>query len=913
MAATHSWSGVARELTIGHGYELADLALLEKSLLHVRQKYVNRDRLDWEEMYAGSLRRTEREVNEVMFTREPHGRRLQVSVGPFSTTLLVQPITGYEAYCAELRQVATVLQAHLSDEVELPYIEYAMINGALATLDPHSLLLPPEAAREMDVDNQGEFGGLGIEIVMQDGKLIVKAPMDDTPAERAGLRADDHIVRIEDESTINMDFSDAVRKLRGEIGTPVNILVRRKHASEPIPFTIIRDRIALNEVESALLEGDIGYIRAGTFNAKVSQQLDASLTRLNREAGGSLRGLVLDLRDNPGGYLTQAVEVANKFLDDGIIVSTVEGGTGRREEQHASGLGTEDDYPIAVLLTGSSASASEIVAGALRNQERAIIIGEHSFGKGSVQHLFTNRDESKLKLTVAKYLTPGDHSIQSVGIPPDILLEPAIIEPASEGETEPRASLYWRQWLDREADLARHLQNAEQGTDEAIYHLRYLRDAEKVRDPRRDWEVDFAREVLIAAGGMHRRASMLRSAAAVVQARSDAEEARIATAFGRIGIDWNPLDDESPPPPALKLALELPGGGNLVAGEPTALTLGLTNTGDHPISRVSAVTFSENPWLDHREFYFDPVAPGATVTASQQVRLADGFGNALSAVDVELRDAQGAAFTRESLSLRIEGRALPQFSYSVALIDDGSGSTKGDGDGQPDLGERVDLAVTVTNRGEGPSGEGFVRVKNRSQRALDLAVGAFALGAPDCEGDDCTGELAPGESVTGRVGFELRDLPDGERCWRIDLQVGDNRRFDYASVQRGGFYDYFQLEEELSLCPGQTLDGTERRPPEISVTRAPDLESAAPDLVISGMVTDDEEIRDVMIFHDDDKIFFRGGQPGLTALPFSIDPSARPGANLLVVLARDSRGLTTTHSLSTWHRAADAELGALIP
>ncbi|MDP6934520.1 MAG: S41 family peptidase, partial [Myxococcota bacterium] len=426
-AATRALSDAVSGLTLGHGYDLSDLKLLQRDLWYVETRYVEKERIDPENMFQGALEFVEREVPEVNFQREPRGSRLHVEVGSYTTVLLLEPITSFVALTSQLRRVAAILEDHLSNEVALPEVEYAFINGALSTLDPHTVLIPPEAAREMEVDNQGEFGGLGIEITTRNGRLTVKQPLEGTPAAMAGLQSDDHIVRIEEESTINMDLSDAVSKLRGPVGAPVTIKIMRTGFDAPREFTIIRDRIRINPVEGELLEGDIGYVRIKNFHANVSSDLDALLARLARESGGKPRGLVLDLRANPGGYLNQAVDVSNKFLSRGVIVTTVEGGTGKRQEQKATSAGTEFAYPIAVLVNGSSASASEIVAGALRNQHRAIIVGERTFGKGSVQHLYANNDESRLKLTVAKYLTPGDQSIQSVGISPDILLQPSVI------------------------------------------------------------------------------------------------------------------------------------------------------------------------------------------------------------------------------------------------------------------------------------------------------------------------------------------------------------------------------------------------------------------------------------------------------------------------------------------------------
>jgi carboxyl-terminal processing protease len=909
------------DLAVGVNYDLANLQLFEKSLFYVEQRYVEKERLNPELMFQSALDRVERQIPEVMFVREPMGKRLQVSVGAFTTVLLVEPIDNFAELNAELRKVAAVLKEHLSTEIKREDIEYAFVNGALSTLDPHSVLLPPVAAHEMDVDNQGEFGGLGIEITVANGRLTVKQPLADTPAAKAGLKSEDQIVRIEDESTINMDLNDAVSKLRGPIGSTVNIWVKRKTFPSPQKFAIKRDRIKVNAVEGVLLEGGIGYVKIKAFNDNVSTDLEGFLTRFRAENKGELKGLVLDLRDDPGGYLNQAVEVSDRFLTDGVIVTTVEGASKHREEQRATKPGTEPAYPIAVLVNGNSASASEIVAGALRNQERAIIIGERTFGKGSVQHLYQNNDESKLKLTVAKYLTPGDNSIQSVGIPPDIALLQSVIKPvekatkkagvaSNDADPNPLISLYWRDWISREGDLDHHLENSPVQFAPPAWSVRYLRpirDEDQKPDPRTDWEVSFAREVLRAAPGS-RRADVVAGAATVVASHQKAEAARLTAAFKQVGIDWTA--GVNPAAPTLEVHLDLGPDGVIRAGQTEDVALVVRNTGTEPIYQLSATSESDNAWFEHREFYFGRLNPGETRRSPLRVVLHDGYGAEVAPVKLTFRDPDHTDIFKATELLRTEAAELPRFEYTVTLHDDGSGSSKGNKNGIPEVGETIDLEIAITNAGKGASGEGFARVKNRSGRALDLSNGGIQLGDPKdkdgkaCEpdSDGCERHLAAGQTYKGRVSFELRAPPEDGK-WKLDLQVGDNARYDYASIQRGGFYDYFQLNETLEMSPGQPLEGRVRTAPAIQVSRRPETSVGAPGVVISGAITDDAGIRDVMVFHGEEKIFYRGGEVGLTTLPFTVEPTLAPGTNLIYLLARDFQGLTASYAIQSWYEA----------
>lgn len=905
----------AAGFAVGAGYQLDELALLNRTLYYVSQRYVDSERVDPERMFQAALERVERQVPEVMFVREPAGRRLQVSVGTYDTVLLIDPIENLDRLYASLRRVAAILDEHVSSDVKLPELEYAFINGALSTLDPHSVLLPPRAAREMGVDNQGEFGGLGVKIQVREGRLAVDQPLEGTPAERAGLRSGDRILRIEGESTLNMDLEDAVTRLRGEIGTPVTILVERRGVSEPFEVAIVRARIDLNPVSGELLEGAIGYVRLKQFHRKVGRELDDLLARFHRELNGKpLKGLVLDLRGNPGGYLNQAVAVSDKFLEEGVIVATVEGGGRRRDEERAKSSGTEPAFPLAVLVDGNSASASEIVAGALKNQGRAVIIGERTFGKGSVQHLYpNNQDDSSLKLTVAKYLTPGDHSIQSVGIPPDVQLIPSVVragEPDDDGKPgDELISLYWREWVDREASLERHLESVEAGGDNPAFAVRYLRDepsgdvgGDAVRS---DWEVEFTRELLLAAEG-GRRAQILKGAGTVVAARAEEEARRVEAAFASLGIDWTAGTNPAEPQVSVKLVAS--DDNTFTAGESEWMRVELTNLGDEPLWQLSAVTHSEIPWLDLREFYFGHLAPGETRVSTRPVSVPAGARDESAHVDITLRDPSNASLLEVSRALPVDGLPLPAFAYTLTFHDDGSGRSKGNGDGKPQPGEVIEIEVAVENVGVGAAEDLLVRLRNESGRAVDLRQGRVHMGIPKdgkpcAKDEDCDLSLAATQTATERLTFALDALPESG-VWELQLKVGDQERFDHTTVYRAGFYDHFQLEEALRLSPDQPFANGRRVAPTIQVSRTVDLETHVPDVVLSGIVTDDQAVRDLVIFHDKDKIFYRGGQ-GDQRVPFTASPELHPGVNLIVVLARDAQGLQSSWSVPVWYGPVD--------
>lgn len=328
------------------------------------------------------------------------------------------------------------------------------INGMLTSLDPHSNYLSEKDFKEMQVQTRGEFGGLGIEVTMENGLVKVVSPIDDTPAYQAGVQAGDYISHIDDEPVTGLSLPEAVEKMRGKVGTKIKITVLREGASEPLHFTIVRDKIRIESVKSRT-EDKIAYLRIRSFSESAHKSLVKNFEKLKKEINGDLQGIVLDLRNNPGGLLDQAVAVADDFLDKGEIVST----RGRDDDNTMrynakEGMMAEDDIPIVVLINQGSASASEIVAGALQDHNRAILIGTETFGKGSVQTVIPLTGYGAMRLTTARYYTPSGRSIQAEGIAPDIYVQQARVEPIKQQQLTKEADLPGRLDKDKTATNA---------------------------------------------------------------------------------------------------------------------------------------------------------------------------------------------------------------------------------------------------------------------------------------------------------------------------------------------------------------------------------------------------------------------------------------------------------------------------
>ena len=383
------------------------------------------------------------------------------------------------------------IRANYVEDVDEAALIEAAINGMLTSLDPHSSYLPPNYFSDMQVQTRGEFGGLGIEVTQEDGFVRVITPMDDTPAMEAGVEAGDFITHVDGEALLGLTLEQAVDLMRGPVGSEITITVVREGRDQPFDITIVRDRIRLTAVR-ARLEGNTAIVRVSTFNDQTYPNLEEGLRGLIGEIGGlaNLNGVVLDLRNNPGGLLSQAIRVSDAFLEQGEIVST----RGRRPEDGERYNATPGDLitglPMVVLVNGGSASASEIVAGALQDHRRAVVVGTNSFGKGSVQSIMPLAGNGAMRLTTSLYYTPSGRSIQALGIAPDILVEqrPAVETTEDEEEAQSRRN---------EASLRGAIENSSLSEDE----LRQLEEEQAIAEAtarlrNEDYQLAYAIDIL---------------------------------------------------------------------------------------------------------------------------------------------------------------------------------------------------------------------------------------------------------------------------------------------------------------------------------------------------------------------------------------------------------------------------------
>ncbi len=734
-------------------YDLVRMSVLRHVLLEINNNYVDPSRVHPRDMLLKGLDAIQRSVAQVLVRHEDNAPTLTVRVDTHEQTFQVADVNAPWDLENRWREIFTFLQQHLrGTDVDLRDVEYVAANGMLHTLDPHSVVLNPDQFHEMQIQTGGHFGGLGIVISIRDGLLTVMNPMPGTPASRAGLRRYDRIVKIGEESTTNMALSEAVNRLRGPEGSPVTIWVTRAGQGgwqQPRRFDIVRAVISVRSVEHRLLANGVGYAKIKSFSENTAEELTRAVHEM-REQG--MRSLVLDMRGNPGGLLEQAVQVADLFLRDGTVVITAGNRREERDEREARAPETEPEYPLAVLIDGGSASASEIVAGALKNNNRALIVGQTSFGKGSVQTIRNLPDGGALKITIAQYLTPGNVSIQGVGITPDIELDPMTVDALDMDLDADRT-------FTREADLSAHLTNVRaRGDQRPAEVLRYyfpseerdqvrLRGADDLSDDgfREDYPVRFVRELLAAAPRAGRREEL--SDARPLIERHRADQLRLASqALTGLRVNWEDGPDGGAP--NLDVVMETSRPNNVGApGEPFDLTVRVTNRGTAPVFRLRATTKSDNPLFENRELVFGRINPGETRSWTAPLGVCEFQGyrpgtTSLPAPGTPKRclvprfslsrkdgirlewSASHDRTPQNSPTLRASIRGLdrPVFAYGWQVAEQPRG---GNGDGRVQVGEQLSVYVTLRNVGHGRSFITRANLKNLSGAGVLLHDARF--------------------------------------------------------------------------------------------------------------------------------------------------------------------------------------------
>lgn len=778
-----------------------ELRVLDWTLWNISKYYVESDRVDPQAMTMAGLEALEAAIPEVLVQPAADGK-VRVRVGTTEREFAADA-NALWAVGPQVREVFAFVNDHAELTVdEQREAEYAIIEGVLSTLDPHTNLLRPDAFEDMRTNTSGHFGGLGIEVGMRDGEITVLRVLDGNPAAAAGMKTGDRIVQIDEESTVTMTLDEAVGMMRGAAGSPVTLFVRREGTAKTMKFEIERAIIKLDSVIGEILPGKdaqgndvkVGLIQIPrNFAQTTGTELREKLAEFEK---AKVSGVVLDMRDNPGGLLNAAVEVADAFVDTGTICATV-GESAPREESKATNAYQFSDTPLVVLVDQGSASATEIVAGALRNLDRAVIVGRRTFGKGSVQVLHDRRvadTELALKLTIAQYLVPGDESIQSVGVSPDLETIPVYVG-------KDYLAYYGRKRFDlvREESLSSHLENGatqqQQITAGPLYFLQQgsvgdgsalseqdeasLRALTEQGDKRteillQDPEIRMARDLVIWAPSS-RRSDILAKLPGFAAAQTKLEDARIAKSLTSKSVDWS----EGPKPtdgtgPQLHMTITTDKQSDrITGGEVGTLTVTMTNTGTAPAYRVRAASTSDYGYFDERELLFGKLEPGETRTAELKLSVAAHELSRTDRIDFEVHTQHECPLSADSktwIDVAAVGIARPKFAFGYQIVDDPSlKDVTGNGDGLLQVGERVRLRVWVENVGPGLAQDARVQLRNGSGEAVFLHSGRGKLG-----------ELKLGGTGEVELDFEVQKLTN-----EVELQVtvSDNKIGEYVTEE----------------------------------------------------------------------------------------------------------------------------------
>lgn len=715
-----------------------------------------------------------------------------VTVGDVRKDFSLTGLGDLMAAAERLEEILRFTQSELKLAPDATHkLEYAAINGLLAPLDPHTILLTPEEHTDLGVKTKGQFGGIGAEIREEERRIRIGRVLPGSPAEQGGLRAGDLVTQIDKQSTVNLRVVEAQQLLRGPVDTPVVLKVRR--GDQTLTITITRQIIRVDSVTSELLPGRIAYLRLSTFQENSGEQVRAALKNLAGDPSEPLRGVVLDLRNNTGGLLAQAVEVLDGLVASGELV-IVRSAMGRESEPAKPDLELPLSAAVVALINEESASASEIVSGSIKYLDRGVVVGRPSFGKGTVQMVKPENlygAELALKLTVAEYLVAGDRSIQTTGVQPDLAIFPVELS-----NIVGVANYYDRERFDRRREFSQvaHLPSAKHehpraGQPPSGLQVRYFAGslADRNKSPEvpaalRDPEVRIAHQVAQSIAGETDPAARQASLAAVARDLAIAEDAAITRGIGAVKIDWTGRVDAHESPP-LKLSASILETGEIRAGAPFTLRVAVTNDGPDAVDRVHAITDCLRDELDGIELLLGRIEPGATATRDVRLQVMGWHTSFTDTLRVDLHAGEPDPSPDASATVRfaVTGLTRPQLTFDYWIVDDPAlvakapprpktplfpgeapFAVRGDGDGNLQPGEQVLIALEVKNAGPGLATDTRALVHNLSGTQVLLEEGFVQLGP-----------IPVGGTVRGSFGLTVSPAADPAVPVTFDIVVAD--------------------------------------------------------------------------------------------------------------------------------------------
>ncbi|OGG96458.1 MAG: hypothetical protein A2508_00870 [Candidatus Lambdaproteobacteria bacterium RIFOXYD12_FULL_49_8] len=876
--------------------------LIPKVLEMVKRGYVDQGRVQPLRMLEGALERVSATVAPVLTEMKVTGDQVVISVKVDKHQKEIKskvPKTVRDLNQL-LQEVADFIKGHLDRDESLEEVDYALINGFLKKLDPHTTLLVPEVYSDFSTSTSGNFGGVGMMIGLRDGELTVISPIDGTPASRAGLQAKDKVVQIDDESTINMALPDAVKKLRGEAGTEVVIYIMRKGFNEPKRVPIIRDIIKINSVESEVFtkgKDRVGYIQIKTFGKNTDIELDQALEDMDYDLK-TFKGLILDLRNNPGGLLSQAIKVSYRFLNAGVIVSTAGLDSDSKQSFEAHWFSTLNEMPLIVLINHGSASASEIVTAALKKNKRALIMGSTSFGKGSVQQVIPLKGGSALKMTTSKYLTPGDISIQSVGVSPHIEVVPYFIDqdflrvtPQSNDNGEDSLEENFEEWGDRdkaekpelsafylyedEEKAKAQAKSAENGEDNPDDEEQD--DSKKARLERlnKDFLVQSSLEILVKNKSTN-FAGLIKEANGYMTAEEKAQEAKMIERFKKFDAPWAQLPAKGKPKLVAKSWVEIEKDkkwvkldGPVPADSQIRLYLEVENQGGGTTGRLVATTHSKNPVFDDRQLAFGSLAEKKSRVWFLPIRISTSSLTRNDLINFDLTDLSDKVLASHQMALIIQEKPMPRFDYQLRFLDNNDKGAAGNKNGIMEPGETIAVEVTVKNNGVGASGKLSLLFKNGEGERVFLKNGRLTLEP-----------LAPGQGSKALFLFEYRGKPlDGKLDFSFDLLDST--------------YPLSSISHKLKVPVEEKEYALQNQLPQITIEN-PVWTSKSRKLTFVGKVSDDSGVKDLYLFNKNKKIYYKNFSElkDRKQVEFEVNLELSDEDNRIILVSRDQANVS---------------------
>ncbi|MBN2803001.1 MAG: PDZ domain-containing protein [Deltaproteobacteria bacterium] len=955
----------------GTMHDLKSAQVMDRVILAVLDDYYDSTRMKPLEMFKASLLAVENSVAEIMVNYSDTAADITV----FKSTINI-PFSQVQSpwgLSLAFHKIFKFIQKNLPKDPapDLRMIEYAAVNGLLSTLDPHTSAMTPDLWNELQMSTRGAFEGIGIRITTDyrvpcDGDLTVVDVFDGSPAQKAGLKIGDKFLKIGEDSTVNITTSEAADLLRGKPDTAVNVTIKRTDGSVK-KMDIVRQRISIKSVTFNMMKDDIGYIKLDAFQQSSSEEMGDALEELHKKG---MKALLLDLRDNPGGLLSSAIEIADMFISNGTLVTTAGREKNDRDVTNAHSEDTEPFYPMVVLINAYSASAAEILSGALRNHGRAVLVGDRSFGKGSVQNIIGLPDGGAMRMTIQQYLLPGDMSIQAVGVTPDIYFKPRTAD-KKELIISDKKREYSEAALDAHLIRASNFERADRSgslnmpyfvpSKELKKDLEMLKrcypENEDAKPYKSRYEVEFARELLQASGsslsGNGSLLEIMKTVSSFVEAKSESEYSSLKAALKKLKLDWE-IGENSPKsavePEKMIIDKNLTASvkitGKPAAGKKIYINVTVNNNSESPVYRLRAVTKSDNPYLDGLELAFGKVDSKKSSQWKTEVELSPVIYSRVDPVEISFFSYDGRVPAPVSTDVDLEGRVKPNLIYGWRLED------LGNGNGFVEPGESFKMYVNIKNEGDGKT---FKTAVNLSADGIDVESGHFEM-KPLKKGESANGEFIikiPSQSVkkhlevnldfeewvplkipalillehqklqidishkkekatlaTGAVAVnsddsvEVFNAPDKKSRVIAYCKNGDT----FEIIQRYG--DFFEIKDTAGfkgwILSSKTVPGANPktglsliwyREPLITLESPISVIVNTAEYKLSGKVTNENGIKDILVYAGDKKIAYKFLEEGTAEYSFSFNISLEEGKNNITVVARQDSYVISAKSI----------------